>query len=308
MKKLLQLSSLAGRGKTRADIYDLHGLRAVVQPRQDLPQQQAEALAERACYRLQQLAEALWPPLAQRSKDYIARPKPNGYRSIHLTLAASAEEQQPGAASSADEDQLTSRLNSNSRASSSGQAPQAPQEQQQQEQQAQQQGWGAAAWQLGPVFVELQIRTALMDEQAEMGAAAHAGYKGGLDARQAQQLQSWTQELQRRLLQQPQQKLQLPAPSGPGLPAAAAAPGAAGGCSDAELAAAQAAAEGLFRHLDRDGDGRLSLDELQLVGGPALPLGAPACAAPCALLPLPACAPLPPLLTLLPHLPAPARS
>jgi hypothetical protein len=276
MKKLLQLSGSAGRGKTRADIYDLHGLRAVVQPRQDLPPQQAEALAQRACYRLQQLAEALWPPLEQRSKDYIARPKPNGYRSIHLTLAASAEEQPgadaPSSSSSSsspgaeEEDQLSSRLNSNARASSSGGGGggyEAPLQEQQQR------GWGAAAWQPGPVFVELQIRTQLMDEQAELGAAAHAGYKGGLDARQAQQLQSWTHELQRRLLQQPQQKLQLPAPSGPGLPAAAGAPGAAG-CSDAELQAAQAAAEGLFRHLDRDGDGRLSLDELQLVGGPPL--------------------------------------
>jgi hypothetical protein len=277
MKKLLQLSSSEGRGKTRADIYDLHGLRAVVQPRADLPSGQAEQLAEQACFRLQQLAEAVWPPLQQRYKDYITSPKANGYRSLHLTLAATAG-QGAGAGSSgsngssAEEDELTSRLNSNSRASSSSSASggagggpgAAPR---------QQHAW--RAWQPGPLYVELQIRTQLMDEQAELGAAAHAGYKGGLEARQAQQLQSWTQELQRRLLQQPQRKLRLPAPAAAGcLPAPEAAgpspsPSPPGGGPNAELQAAQAAAEELFRHLDRDGDGRLSLGELQLVGGRA---------------------------------------
>ena len=35
-----------------------------------------------------------------------------------------------------------------------------------------------------------------MHEQAESGGAAHAAYKGGLDAQQVQRLQSWMQSLQ----------------------------------------------------------------------------------------------------------------
>lgn len=258
MKKLLQLSSAQGRGKTRQDIYDLHGLRAVVQPRTDLPPEQAEQAAQQACYRLQQLAEMVWAPLQQRSKDYISRPKANGYRSMHLTLAVPSEQASAGSSScsSDEEEQLASRINSNSQASSSSSNSSSSGAAQQQQQPSYE------SWLSGPLYVELQIRTQLMDEQAEMGAAAHAGYKGGLDARQAQQLQSWTQELQRRLLLQPQQKLQLPVRPSTGLPAAAAeAEGEAGD----DPAAAWAAAEGLFRHLDRDGDGRLSLTELQLV-------------------------------------------
>jgi GTP pyrophosphokinase len=269
MKKLLQLSSAQGRGKTRQDIYDLHGLRAVVQPRTDLPPEQAEQAAQQACYRLQQLAEMVWAPLQQRSKDYISQPKANGYRSMHLTLAVPSEQASASSSScsSDEEEQLASRINSNSQASSSSSSSSKAAQQQQQP--------NYESWLSGPLYVELQIRTQLMDEQAEMGAAAHAGYKGGLDARQAQQLQSWTQELQRRLLLQPQQKLQLPVRPISGLPAAAAE--AAEGEAGSDPAAAWAAAEGLFRHLDRDGDGRLSLNELQLVSvwkpafGAALP-------------------------------------
>ena len=39
-----------------------------------------------ACYEVRAVAERLWAPLAARAKDYIAAPKPNGYRSLHATL------------------------------------------------------------------------------------------------------------------------------------------------------------------------------------------------------------------------------
>ncbi len=43
-------------------------------------------LLPQACYRVRELASGLWERLAERDKDYIAAPKPNGYRSLHSTL------------------------------------------------------------------------------------------------------------------------------------------------------------------------------------------------------------------------------
>lgn len=82
-------------------------------------------------------------------------------------------------------------------------------------------------------------RPAAMHELAELGVAAHAAYKGGLAPAQVRQLRAWTDARHT-------------------LTAEAAA---------VALAAAPegqpCAAEVLFRHLDRNGDGRLSLCELR---------------------------------------------
>lgn len=54
-------------------IYDIVALRVVVDSVED-------------CYRVLGLIHATWRPLLGRIKDYIAVPKPNGYRSLHTTI------------------------------------------------------------------------------------------------------------------------------------------------------------------------------------------------------------------------------
>lgn len=86
LKKLLRLGNTAAGGRARGQLYDLMGLRAIVQPRADLPPEAAEAAAARACYVVRDAACALWARVEGRSKDYIAAPKPNGYQSLHATM------------------------------------------------------------------------------------------------------------------------------------------------------------------------------------------------------------------------------
>ena len=54
-------------------IYDIVALRVVVDTIED-------------CYRVLGIIHSIWNPLPGRIKDYIAVPKPNGYRSIHTTI------------------------------------------------------------------------------------------------------------------------------------------------------------------------------------------------------------------------------
>ena len=54
-------------------IYDIVALRVVVDTVEE-------------CYRVLGLVHSIWNPLPGRIKDYIAVPKPNGYRSIHTTI------------------------------------------------------------------------------------------------------------------------------------------------------------------------------------------------------------------------------
>eukprot|EP00741_Cyanophora_paradoxa_P016053 tig00000042_g15498.t1 len=61
--------------------HDYLGLRVVLEAPGG-PEEEA-----RACYRALELVHSLWPAVPGRSKDYVARPKPNGYQSLHTTVA-----------------------------------------------------------------------------------------------------------------------------------------------------------------------------------------------------------------------------
>ena len=55
------------------DLYDLFWMRIIVESEAD-------------CYRVLWLIHWKWTPLPRRFKDYIALPKPNGYKSLHTTI------------------------------------------------------------------------------------------------------------------------------------------------------------------------------------------------------------------------------
>ena len=48
-----------------------------------------EDIGVRACYRTREIVQSLWKELPHRTKDYIANPKPNGYRSLHMAVDVS---------------------------------------------------------------------------------------------------------------------------------------------------------------------------------------------------------------------------
>lgn len=61
------------------DIFDLIALRIVVESKED-------------CYRTLGILHSMYQPMIARIKDYIAVPKPNGYRSLHTTVITPNEQ------------------------------------------------------------------------------------------------------------------------------------------------------------------------------------------------------------------------
>lgn len=80
MKKLLK------DGRKPEDVNDVLGLRVILNPK---PGDGALDAGERACYRTQLIIQSTWKEIPNRTKDYIARPKPNGYKSLHMAVDVS---------------------------------------------------------------------------------------------------------------------------------------------------------------------------------------------------------------------------
>ncbi|XP_020086671.1 probable GTP diphosphokinase CRSH1, chloroplastic [Ananas comosus] len=116
MKKLLK------DGRKPEEVNDLLGLRVILNPKcgEDM-----HKWGNRACYRAYEVIQNVWKEVPDRTKDYIARPKTNGYRSLHVAVDVSEEGK------------------------------------------------------MRPLM-EIQIRTTEMDMLAAGGAASHSLYKGGL--------------------------------------------------------------------------------------------------------------------------------
>ena len=185
MKKVLR------DGRAREDVHDLLGMRVIVTPQPGSPayaepdagahpsSAASAAAAERsalaACYRVREITHSLFETVEGRTKDYLRRPKSNGYRSLHSTLRLPASWEAelagesgsdaapgtpPGSAPSASVGSAENRvsLDENTR------------------------GDADASNDASRFFerrVELQVRTAAMHFAAESGAAKHAAYKGG---------------------------------------------------------------------------------------------------------------------------------
>ncbi len=66
-------SKLVRKGNDPDKVYDIFAIRVVVPSVED-------------CYRTLGIVHQMWTPIPGRVKDYIAFPKPNGYRTLHTTV------------------------------------------------------------------------------------------------------------------------------------------------------------------------------------------------------------------------------
>lgn len=80
MKKLLR------DGRKPEEVNDVLGLRVILMPNDD-------EVGEKACYRTSEIVRSLWKEIPHRTKDYIAKPKANGYRSLHMAVDVSDSDQ-----------------------------------------------------------------------------------------------------------------------------------------------------------------------------------------------------------------------
>ncbi|CAH8260838.1 unnamed protein product [Arabidopsis lyrata] len=84
MKKLLR------DGRKPEEVNDVLGLRVILIPNSVTNDVE---VGEKACYRTSEIIRSLWKEIPHRTKDYIARPKANGYKSLHMAVDVSDSDQ-----------------------------------------------------------------------------------------------------------------------------------------------------------------------------------------------------------------------
>ncbi|CAL6309100.1 unnamed protein product [Bathycoccus prasinos] len=155
MKKILR------DGRDRAKLRDLLGVRVILNPQEGSIADIDLKSADMACYRAQQIAHAAFSAVKGRTKDYVAKPKKNGYQSLHSALIVSddtddtddIEDDDPSAKNKNDSPSSSSSNDNNHNNNSHNNGSR--------------------------TTIELQIRTRRMHASAEIGNAAHSSYKGG---------------------------------------------------------------------------------------------------------------------------------
>lgn len=83
MKKLLK------DGRRPEEVNDVLALRIILKSRSAEVDKDDLNVGERACYRAHQVIQSMWKEMPHRTKDYIANPKANGYRSLHMAVDVS---------------------------------------------------------------------------------------------------------------------------------------------------------------------------------------------------------------------------
>lgn len=85
MRKLLK------DGRKPEEVFDVLGLRVILDPKADSDTSNQREFGIRACYRAMEIATSMWQEVPGRLKDYIANRKENGYESLHLAVYLSDE-------------------------------------------------------------------------------------------------------------------------------------------------------------------------------------------------------------------------